>query len=94
MVEDAAFLHCLPRVAEDEDEGEEEELEPEQAAGRAAAGAAPAPKAKRRRSVSFTEVTVLHHEAALDASKLPRCALALVTRHALRLTLERASVPQ
>ena len=73
----------VPRVAVDECMEEFYSDDAQESASSPECASVPEP-AKRRRGVSFSNVTVLHHELSLDDSKLPSDGLAPIGLGALR----------
>jgi hypothetical protein len=81
----SSLPECVPRVEVDEcmEEFYSDDDEQESASASSPQYAVPEP-AQRRRGVSFSNVTVLHHEISLDDSKLPSDGLAPIGLGALK----------
>ena len=78
----SSLPECVPRLADDE--SVEESCSDDAQESAASRQCAVPERAKRRRGVSFSHVTVLHHEISLDDSKLPSDGLAPIGLGALR----------
>ena len=78
----SALPECVPRVADDD--GVEDSCSDDAQESASSPQCAVPARTKRRRGVSFSHVTVLHHEISLDDSKLPSDGLAPIGLGALR----------
>lgn len=78
----SSLPECVPRLADDE--SVEESCSDDAQESASSRQCAVPERTKRRRGVSFSHVTVLHHEISLDDSKLPSDGLAPIGLGALR----------